>query len=111
MKCIFCKIVSKDIPSKIVFEDDNLIAIEDLSPQAPVHILIFPKRHYTSLMDCDDKDLLGKMLLTARMIAEEKGVHEKGFRTVINTREWGGQTVHHLHMHLLAGKPLSGRLG
>ena len=111
--CIFCKITKKQIPSTIVLEDEKLIAIEDLNPQAPVHILIIPKKHISTQLDCtnEDTEFLGHMLLTANKIAIEKGVSNQGFRISMNTNDWGGQTVFHMHMHLLAGRPLSGKLG
>lgn len=111
MDCIFCKIAKKEIPSSAVLENDSLIAIKDINPQAPVHVLIIPKKHYTTLLDCKDKALFGDMLSAANEIAKKIGVHEKGFRVAINTNHEGGQTVLHLHMHLLAGRPLSGMLG
>jgi histidine triad (HIT) family protein len=112
-ECIFCKIIDKEIPSTVVCEDEKLIAIEDLSPQAPVHILIMPKKHISSLLDCTDEDteLLGEMLLTAKKIALDKQFPNDGFRVSLNTNEWGGQSVFHIHMHLLAGRPLTGKLG
>lgn len=109
--CVFCKIVNKEIPSRVVGEDDDFIAIKDINPQAPIHILIIPKRHYPTLLDCEDSGLLGRMFLLANKMAKNQGVHEKGFRIVVNTNPEGGQTVYHLHIHLLAGRPLSGRMG
>jgi histidine triad (HIT) family protein len=111
MDCIFCKIVKKEIPSTVVLENENLLAIKDINPQAPTHILIMPKKHYSTLLECKDSALLGGMVLTASKIAEQLGVTEKGFRVVVNTNREGGQTVFHLHMHLLAGRPLSGVMG
>lgn len=111
MDCIFCKIAKKEIPSTIVLENDSLIAIKDLNPQAPSHILIMPKRHFSTILECKDKGLLGDMLSMATQAAEKLGVSKKGFRVVINTNEDGGQTILHLHMHLLAGRPLSGMMG
>ncbi|MBI5049198.1 MAG: histidine triad nucleotide-binding protein [Deltaproteobacteria bacterium] len=111
MDCIFCKITTKDIPSAIVLEDDKFIAIKDINPQAPVHILIIPKKHFSTLLECKDKGLLGDMLSMANQVAEKLDVNKKGFRITINTNREGGQTVFHLHMHLLAGRPLSGVMG
>lgn len=111
MDCIFCKIANKEIPSTIVLENYSLIAIKDINPQAPVHILIIPKRHYSTLLECKEKDLMGDMLSMANQVAVKLGVNEKGFRVVINTNQEGGQIVFHLHMHLLAGRPLSGAMG
>lgn len=105
--CIFCKIVTGDIPSTRVFEDDVCIAFNDLSPQAPHHILIVPREHFDSL-DAANKDhqaTLGHLLLTAANIARDTGFAQHGYRVVINTNSDGGQTVFHLHVHLLAGRP------
>ena len=101
--CIFCKIVKKEIPSKIVFENEDFIAFSDINPVSPTHILVIPKNHYKNLWEITDKDLLGKFLLTAKEIAKQEGLNE-GFRTVINTGDNGGQTVHHLHLHVLGGR-------
>lgn len=105
--CIFCKIASGDIPSARVFEDEQCIAFNDLSPQAPTHILIIPRRHIDSLDKADESDrsTLGHLLTTAANIARDKGFAENGYRVVINTNSDGGQTVFHLHVHLLAGRP------
>lgn len=106
--CIFCKIVSGEIPSAKVFEDEHSLAFNDINPQAPTHILIVPKRHIDSLdaaKSPDDADLLGSLLLTAAEIARQKGFAGPGYRVVINTNADGGQTVFHLHLHLLAGRP------
>ncbi|HBG47227.1 MAG TPA: histidine triad nucleotide-binding protein [Deltaproteobacteria bacterium] len=109
--CIFCRIAKKEIKSTIVLESEDLIVIKDVNPQSPTHLLIMPKAHYPTLLDCDDRELLGKMIETAKKAARELGVDKRGFRIVINTNEEGGQTVFHLHMHLMAGKPLAGRMG
>ncbi len=108
MNCLFCKIINKEIPSKIVYEDDNILAFEDVSPQAPVHILIIPKKHISTTLDIKDEDneLIGQMLQAANKIATEKGVAERGFRTVMNCNKDAGQTVFHIHMHLLAGRAM-----
>ncbi len=111
MDCIFCKIVSREIPSKIVHETERLIVIEDINPQAPTHLLLIPKTHYLTILDCDDREVLAELLDTARKIARDVGVAKKGFRLVVNTNEEGGQEILHLHMHLLGGKVLSGRMG
>jgi histidine triad (HIT) family protein len=105
--CIFCKIASGEIPSTRVFEDEVCIAFDDLSPQAPTHILIIPRDHVDSLdkASATNKEVLGHLLLTAAEIAREKGFAENGYRVVINTNADGGQTVFHLHVHLLAGRP------
>ncbi|MBI5233348.1 MAG: histidine triad nucleotide-binding protein [Deltaproteobacteria bacterium] len=111
MDCIFCRIAKKEIPSTIVLETENLMVIKDMNPQSPVHLLIIPKTHYSTLLDCSDKMLLADMLVTANEAAKKTGVDKKGFRIIINTNEEGGQTVFHLHMHLMAGRPLSGMMG
>src|SRR5688500_5195722 len=104
--CIFCKIIDGSVPSNKVFEDDVCIAFNDLSPQAPTHILIIPREHIDSLdkAETSQKGTLGHLLLTAANIAREKGFAEGGYRVVINTNADGGQTVFHLHVHLLAGR-------
>jgi histidine triad (HIT) family protein len=105
--CIFCRIVKGDLPSKKVYEDDDLFAFHDIRPVAPVHFMIIPKQHVASLMECDDSDsqLLGKILLLAPKLASSLGLHD-GFRAVINTGEGGGQEVPHLHVHIFGGKPM-----
>ena len=109
--CIFCKIAQKKIPATIVRESDSVIVIKDISPQSPTHLLVIPKKHYSTLMDCEDTELLGELLQTAREVATELGLSERGFRTVINTNSEGGQTVFHLHMHFMAGRALTGKMG
>ena len=105
--CIFCKIAAGEIPATRVFEDDVCVAFNDLSPQAPTHLLIIPRDHVDSLDKTSvvHKDTLGHLLLSAATIAREKGFAENGYRVVINTNSDGGQTVFHLHVHLLAGRP------
>jgi histidine triad (HIT) family protein len=111
MDCVFCKIVSKESPSTVVFETDNIVVIEDINPQASTHLLLIPRAHYPTLLGCNDRDLLSELFTVAKEVAKKAGVDESGFRCVVNTNEEGGQTVFHLHMHLLAGRPLSGRMG
>jgi histidine triad (HIT) family protein len=104
--CLFCKIIAGEIPSDLVYEDDICIAFKDISPQAPTHLLIVPREHIESLdkaRNCH-QETLGYMLLIAAEIARENGFAESGYRTVINTNGDGGQTVFHLHIHLLAGR-------
>lgn len=105
--CIFCKIAKGEIPSTRVYEDDVCVAFNDLSPQAPTHILIIPRAHVASLdkAKADEQKDLGHLLLTAAEIARERGFADDGYRVVINTNSDGGQTVFHLHVHLLAGRP------
>jgi histidine triad (HIT) family protein len=104
--CIFCKIATGEIPSTLVFEDDICVAFNDLEPQAPTHILIVPREHFESLDTASEehKSILGHLLLSAAEIARGKGFAEDGFRVVINTNSAGGQTIFHLHVHLLAGR-------
>ena len=105
--CIFCKIIDEQIPSTKVFEDATCVAFNDLSPQAPTHILIVPRKHIDSLDTAAESDagVLGHLLLTAADIARAKGFAPNGYRVVINTNSDGGQTVFHLHVHLLGGRP------
>ncbi len=111
--CIFCKIVQKKIPSKIVYEDDVILAFEDVNPHAPVHTLIIPKKHISTLLDVTDSDLhlFGHMVKVANEIAYEKGIAEKGFRLVTNCNPEGGQIVFHVHIHLLGGRQLRAPFG
>ena len=104
--CIFCKIIEKKIPSKTVYEDGFAAAFEDANPQAPVHILVVPKKHIPEIhsMTAADKDLIGHLFLTAKNIAEEKGLDAKGYRMVINNGRGAGQTVFHIHLHVLSGR-------
>ncbi len=103
---IFSKIVRREIPADIVYEDDEVLAFRDLNPQAPVHVLFIPKRPLATLNDAaaGDAALLGKLLLAAATYAKQEGFAEQGYRTVFNCNEDGGQTVYHLHLHLLAGR-------
>ena len=106
--CLFCKIISKEIKSDIIYEDDRLLAIKDINPAAPVHLLIIPKIHVASLNEVDIRnvEMLGHIQLLASRLAEESGVSEQGYRLVNNCGEWGGQSVFHLHYHLLGGKQM-----
>jgi histidine triad (HIT) family protein len=105
--CIFCKIVAGSIPSKKVFEDDQVFAFHDIDPKAPTHILVIPKKHIASLAQTkpEDEGVLGRLLLTASEIAREQGL-AKGYRVAISTGPEGGQTVDHLHLHLLGGRQM-----
>ncbi|MCL4109070.1 UNVERIFIED_CONTAM: hypothetical protein GTU68_032193 [Idotea baltica] len=105
---IFKRIIDKQIPADIVFEDDLCLAFRDVSPQAPTHVLVIPKKEIPSLADAKDGDteLLGHLLTTTRKVAEQLGL-DNGYRTIINTGEGGGQTVHHLHIHIMGGRDLS----
>lgn len=106
--CIFCKIAKGDIPSDIVFQDESLTAFKDLSPIAPVHILIVPNGHYANVSECgeEDKELLGHILLVAAKIAKAVGIDQTGYRIITNVGDDAGQSVQHLHFHLLGGRYL-----
>lgn len=105
--CLFCRIVAKEIPAAIVAESNLCLAFRDIAPQAPVHVLIIPKQHYASLNELPDGAVMGAMAEMAKKVAEELGIAESGYRTVVNTGSDGGQTVHHLHMHVLGGRQMS----
>ncbi|MDD3839093.1 MAG: histidine triad nucleotide-binding protein [Clostridia bacterium] len=107
--CIFCKIANKEIPSKILFEDDNIIAFKDIDPKAPVHVLIIPKQHISSLLDIDESNVyvVKEAVKVAKYLAKELGIHQNGFRLVNNCGKDGGQTVEHIHFHLLGGRQLN----
>lgn len=107
--CIFCKIAFGDIPGDIVYQDDRVIAVNDIDPKAPVHILIMPKTHIPSLNEIDDsnKDIMAHILTVAANLAKAKGVAEKGYRIVNNCGVQGGQSVEHIHFHLLGGRSLT----
>jgi len=108
-ECIFCKIVNKEIPSKIVYEDKDILAFKDINPQAPTHILLIPREHFASLnaIQEEKKEILSSLLLKARQIAEEKGIAQSGYRIVLNTERDSGQEVFHIHLHLLGGRRMS----
>ena len=109
MGTIFSKIINKEISAQIVYEDDELLAFNDINPQAPVHILIIPKKEIKTLNDIqiEDKDILGKMILLAKDLAKKHKIDESGYRTVFNCNDDGGQTVFHIHLHLIGGRSLS----
>jgi histidine triad (HIT) family protein len=102
--CVFCKIAQREIPVEPVFESDEFIAFRDMHPQAPVHALLIPKKHFSTIMDIQDEALLGRAMLAVQAAAKQLGIAEEGFRTVLNTRDNGGQTVYHVHWHLLGGR-------
>ena len=112
MDDIFCKIINKEINSEIVFENDDLIAINDIHPQAPVHILIISKKHLEDLISVEESDteLVGKLVLASKKIAEKLGLKENGYRLIINQGKDSGQLVPHLHIHLLGGKHLGAKI-
>ena len=107
--CIFCKIVAKEIPAQVVYEDEHVLAFEDLNPQAPCHVLVIPKKHITTANDmvAEDRETLGQMLLAGQKVAALKGIDQKGYRFVMNTGQDGGQSVYHIHLHVLGGRPLT----
>jgi histidine triad (HIT) family protein len=107
--CLFCKIGSGQIPAKVVMQDDEVLAFDDVNPQAPVHVLVIPKRHVADLNDADvgDQALLGRLLEATTLVARKKGIAEAGYRVVANTGQDGGQTVFHLHLHVLGGRHMA----
>jgi histidine triad (HIT) family protein len=111
MECLFCKIASGEIGAETMHENERLIVIRDLNPQAPTHLLVIPKTHSSTLMELEDTALMAEMIETAKGMAVKEGIAESGFRIVINTNAEGGQTVFHLHMHILGGRPLKGGMG
>ncbi len=113
MDCIFCKIAAGEIPADILYQDEEVIAFRDINPQAPTHVLIIPRQHIASLTDLPEggSPLVGNMTGVANQLARKEGIAGKGYRVVINCGQQGGQLVPHLHMHLLGGRELSGRLG
>lgn len=106
---IFDKIISRDIPAEIIYEDNNYLAFNDINPQAPIHILIIPKKRIPTINDIqlNDSDLIGGLFLAAKNIAIQKGIDEDGYRLVLNCNENGGQSVYHIHLHLIGGRKLS----
>lgn len=106
--CLFCKIVEKQIPSEIVFENDKVLAFKDVDPQAPNHILIIPKEHIATINDLEEthKELIGEIFLTAKHLAKEMNIAEDGYRTVFNCNKNGGQLIYHIHLHLLSGRQM-----
>jgi histidine triad (HIT) family protein len=106
--CLFCKMVSGEIKPDVVYQDEAVLAFKDINPQAPVHVLVIPKRHVTTLNDLgpQDAELAGRLILTAVHIAKELGLAESGYRTLINTNREGGQVVFHVHLHLLGGRQM-----
>ena len=107
--CLFCKIIAGDIPADVVFESDEVIAFRDINPQAPTHAVIIPKRHISTINDLaeSDTDTVGELYLAAKEIAATEGIAEPGYRTVMNCNAAAGQTVFHIHLHLLGGRDLS----
>ena len=106
MECIFCKIVERKLPSKIVYEDDLVMAFEDIAPQAPVHTLVIPKKHISTVLDINEEEnaFVGHLFQIAKKVARDKGVAERGFRLVMNCNPESGQEIFHLHLHVLGGR-------
>lgn len=106
--CLFCKIIERKIPSKIVYEDEASLAFEDINPHAPVHVLLVPKKHISTSLEIEPADhaLIGHLFEVAGKIAADKGIDKRGFRLVMNTNPESGQTVYHIHLHLLGGRPM-----
>jgi histidine triad (HIT) family protein len=107
--CLFSRIVAAEIPAEVVYQDDELVAFDDLDPQAPMHVLVIPRRHITTLNDLDDSDdaLVGAMVRRAAALAADRGYAARGYRTVLNCNQDGGQSVFHIHLHVLAGRGLT----
>ncbi|MCE9536028.1 MAG: histidine triad nucleotide-binding protein [Nitrospirae bacterium] len=108
-ECLFCKIVARTIPAALVYEDDLVVAFDDINPQAPIHTLVIPRMHVTSIAELQDSDvaLLGRLMLAGNKVAKLKGIAESGYRLVVNTGAHGGQSVFHLHLHMLGGRHLA----
>ena len=106
MDCIFCKIAKQEIPTKLIYDDDLVVAFNDIHPKAPHHILIIPRQHIATLNDLDNPDLGGHLLMVAKKLAAEIGIADAGYRLIINCNRNGGQEVFHLHLHLLGGRQL-----
>ena len=106
--CIFCKIINKEIPANVVYEDNEIIAFKDINPVAPIHILVVPKKHIKEITDLteEDENVIGRIYTVINKIAKDNNIDEKGFRVIINCGEDGGQVVKHIHFHLLGGKKL-----
>lgn len=107
--CLFCRIARKEIPAKLAFESDTVLAFDDINPQAPVHTLIIPKQHIATINDLTttEQSLIGDLFLTAKQLAAEAGIAENGYRTVFNCNTGGGQEVYHIHLHLLGGRQMT----
>ncbi len=107
--CLFCKILEGKVPAGVVYEDDNVLAFEDVNPQAPMHVLIIPRKHISTVNDLEEDDaiIIGQLYLAAKKIAVDNGVAEDGYRMVMNCNEQAGQTVFHVHLHVLAGRDMT----
>lgn len=102
-ECVFCRIASKKLAARIIYEDDNCLAFEDANPQAPVHFLVIPKKHIETFLDANSA-IMGKLMTTAAELAQKKGIDSDGFRTLVNCGRYAGQSVYHLHVHVLGGR-------
>jgi histidine triad (HIT) family protein len=105
--CLFCRIVRREIPATIVWEDEHCVAFRDISPKAPVHVLVIPRQHVSTLDDVTDPLLIGRVMAAAATVARSEGIVESGYRTVINTNAGAGQTVFHIHVHVMGGRQMS----
>ncbi len=112
-ECLFCRIISGEIPSEVVYQDDEFLAFKDIHPQAPTHILIIPKIHFDSLVEISDQQekLMGRLVIIAKKLAKKEGLAKNGYRLVLNCGAEGGQVVPHLHLHLIGGRKLNGKIG
>ena len=104
--CLFCRIVRGEIPAKLVAQDDHCVAFRDVNPQAPTHVLVIPRVHFASLDDVTEASVIGEVMLMAAEVARAEGIADSGYRVVLNTGADGGQSVHHLHAHVLGGRPM-----
>lgn len=109
MDCLFCKIAQKSIPSHLVYEDDDLVAFDDIRPRAPVHQLIIPRKHIATIneLSASDASLVGKMVVVAKQLAEAAAIADSGYRLVFNCNQAGGQEVYHIHLHMLGGRDMA----
>ncbi len=109
MSCLFCRIIAGEIPGKFLHQDDRLVVLQDINPQAPLHVLVIPRKHVATLNDLsqDDDGLMGEMLRRAAIVAREHGVADSGYRAVFNCNREAGQTVFHIHLHVLGGRSLA----
>ena len=109
MDCLFCRVANGELPTEIIYEDDDILAFRDINPQAPTHVLVIPKRHIDSINHAtpDDAELLGRMVLAAKEVAAQEHLHDAGYRLVFNINNHGGQTVYHIHLHVLGGRQMT----
>jgi histidine triad (HIT) family protein len=109
MECIFCKIANKSIPAHLVYEDEDIVGFYDQNPQAPTHVLLIPKKHVTNINELEDHDTqwVGRLLLAAKHVAQQEGIDQTGYRLIFNVNQDGGQTVYHIHLHLLGGRHMT----